>query len=314
MADTVVVLGASGLLGQALMAELARRGLPAVGLSRRVGVDLTALRSPQALAHVLQPHAPALVVNAAALTQLAYCEQHPDEACALHARLPALLAAWSRDTAVPWVQVSTDHYHAGPENLLHGEDAPVLLLNHYARSKHAGENIALQCPHALVLRTNIVGRRGWPGQPSFAEWAVQSLQSGQPFAGYTDSWASSLEAGQCAAALLDLAEGGARGLLNLASRESISKADFITGLAQALGLNSSHLKRQVRPTSGLPRANALGLNVQRAEARLGRPLPGAQQVAQALADRFVSCLSGAPEDNRGTTFTAPTCELLHATT
>lgn len=291
MADTVVVLGATGLLGQALMAELARRGRPAVGLSRRSGVDLTALGSPQSLAHLLAPHAPALVVNAAALTQLDYCESHSDEACALHARLPALLAAWSRDSGVPWVQVSTDHYFVGRENRLHDEEAPVLLLNHYARSKHAGESLAVRCPQALVLRTNIVGWRGWPNQPSFAEWVVAALRSRQPFAGYTDSWASSMEAGQCAAALLDLADGGARGLMNLASCESISKAEFITGLAHALGLDCSHLQRQLRPSTGLPRANALGLDVQRAQARLGRPLPNARQVASALADRFSTPLA-----------------------
>lgn len=286
MADTVVVLGASGLLGQALMRELARRGRRALGLSRRTGLDLTALGSPQSLAQALKPHAPALVVNAAAMTQLEACEQHPDQACALHARLPALLAAWSRDTGVPWVQVSTDHYFVGHENRLHDEAAPVLLLNHYARSKHAGEVIALQCPHALVLRTNIVGHRGWPGQPSFAEWALASLQAGQPFAGYTDSWASSMEAGQCAAALLDLADGGARGLFNVASRDSSSKADFISDLAQATGLSSAALLRQPRPAAGLPRANALGLDVRRAEHKLGRPLPSAHQVAGALAAVF----------------------------
>ncbi len=287
MADAVVVLGASGLLGQALMQVLAQRGRPAVAVSRRTGVNLAALGSPQALAQALQaalgPHQPALVVNAAAITQLDHCEQHPDAASALHARLPALLVAWSRSSGVPWVQVSTDHYFCGPENRLHDEYAPVLLLNQYARSKHAGETIALQSPQALVVRTNIVGRRGWPGQPSFAEWAVHALHAGVPFAGYTDSWASSMEAGQCAAALLDLADRGARGLLNVASRDSISKAHFITGLAQALGLNAAALQRQPRPTGGLPRANALGLNVQRAEQLLGRALPTAHQVADAVA-------------------------------
>ena len=300
MTDTVVVLGASGLLGQALMRELARRGRPAVGLSRRTGLDLTALGSPQALAQALQAHPhphshshsnphlhlPALVVNAAAMTQLEACEQHPERACALHAKLPALLAAWSRDSGVPWVQVSTDHYFAGHENRLHDEAAPVLLLNHYARSKHAGEVIALQSPQALVLRTNIVGRRGWAGQPSFAEWALAALRAGRPFAGYTDSWSSSMEAGQCAGALLDLADSGARGLINVACRDSSSKADFINDLAQTMGLSSAALQRQPRPTNGLPRANALGLDVRRAEHQLGRPLPSAHQVASALATVF----------------------------
>ncbi len=287
MAETVVVLGATGLLGQALMAELARRGQRAVGLSRRQGLDLTALHSPQALAlafkQTLGPDMPALVVNAAALTQLDYCEQHPDEACNLHARLPALLGAWSRDTGVPWVQVSTDHYFVGAVNCLHDETAPVLLLNHYARSKHAGEVIALQSPQALVLRTNIVGCRGWPGQPSFAEWSVAALRSGQPFLGYCDSWASSMEAGQFAATLLDLADAGARGLLNVACRQSTSKADFISALAHAMGLSAAALQRCTRPRTGLPRANALGLDVRRAEALLGRRLPDSHQVALAVA-------------------------------
>jgi len=286
MADTVVVLGASGLLGQALMRELARRGRHAVGLSRREGLDLTALSSPQALAQTLRPHTPSLVVNAAAMTQLQACEQQPEQACALHARLPALLAAWSRDSGVPWVQVSTDHYYVGPENRLHDEAAPVLLLNQYARSKHAGEVIALQSPQALVLRTNIVGRRGWAGQPNFAEWALATLQGGQPFAGYTDSWSSSMEAGQCAAALLDLVDGGARGLFNVACRDSSSKADFIDDLARAMGLGNAALQRQPRPAGGLPRANALGLDVRRAERRLGRSLPSAHQVTSALAAVF----------------------------
>ena len=286
MADTVVVLGATGLLGQALLRELARRGRPAVGLSRRTGVDLAALGSPQALAALLKPHAPGLVINAAAITQLEQCEQEPERACALHARLPCLLAAWSRDAAVPWVQVSTDHYFSGHANRLHDENAPVLMLNQYARSKHAGEQLALQSPLALVARTNIVGCRAWPGQPSFAEWAVAALRSGQPFVGYTDSWASSLEAGQCAAALLDLADIGARGLLNVACRDSSSKADFIAALAHALGLQGHALQRKPRPSGGLPRANALGLDVRRAEQWLGRPLPTAAAVSQALAQVF----------------------------
>jgi len=284
--STVLVLGDTGLLGQALMRELARRSRPAVGLSRRSGCDLTRLPSPQALARVLEPLAPALVVNAAAWTQLDRCEHDPQGAWALHARLPGMLAAWSQDTGVPWVQVSTDHYHSGPRNLRHDEDAPVMLLNEYARSKYAGERLALGSPKALVLRTNIVGRRGWPGEPSFAEWALQAVRRGQAFAGYTDAWASSLEAGQCAAALLDLAGLGVRGLLNVAAHDSISKMRFIALLAQAMGLDASAMQPQPRPTAGLARANALGLDVSRAERILGRMLPDSVQVARALAAVF----------------------------
>jgi dTDP-4-dehydrorhamnose reductase len=280
---TVVVLGASGLLGQALMLELHRRGTKAVGLSRGTGVDLARVARLDA---VLDAHEPTLVINAAAITQLELCEREPEAAWALHARLPGLLAQWATGTGVPWVQVSTDHYFRAEENLLHDEHAPVALLNEYARSKHAGEAAALTSPLALVARTNIVGRRGWPGLPSFAEWAHEALRAGKPFAAYTDAWASSMEAGQCAAALLDLAALGARGLVNVASRESISKARFIGELARAADLDAGPMQQQPRPRGGLPRANALGLDVRRAESLLGRALPTAAEVASALATAF----------------------------
>jgi dTDP-4-dehydrorhamnose reductase len=280
---TVVVLGSSGLLGQALMAEIGRRGDRAIGLSRGTGVDLGRVAD---LGAVLDSQQPALVVNAAAITNLDHCEREPEQAWALHARLPGLLALWAGTHGVPWVQVSTDHYFCAEENTLHDEHAAVTLPNEYARSKHAGEAAALTSRHALVARTNIVGRRGWPGLPSFAEWVLAAFQAGKPFAGYTDAWASSMEAGQCAAALLDLSDLGVCGLLNVAARESSSKARFILEMAAAMGLDELLMQPQPRPRAGLQRANAMGLDVSRAEALLGRRLPTAHEVAQALATAF----------------------------
>ena len=95
-----------------------------------------------------------------------------------------------------------------------------------------------------------------------------------------------MEASQCALALLDLCDLGVTGLLNVAARQSCSKLDFIRSLAQALGLSSQHAQPQPRPSGGLPRANALGLDVRRAEALLSRPLPTTEEVAATLAIVF----------------------------
>jgi dTDP-4-dehydrorhamnose reductase len=286
----VIVLGATGLLGQALLREAARRGRTSWGWSRRAGpgIDLAALDD---LWPLLAPLSPSLVINAAANTDLAACERDPAGAHALHARLPGLLARCGREHGLRWVQVSTDHLYAGDANVRHTEDEPVQLLNAYARSKHAGEAQALADPAALVLRTNIVGWRGWPGQPNFAEWVLQALQRGEPFDAYTDVWASSLEVGQFAQALFDLADAGpdagARGRLNVAARTSHSKAEFIQALAAALGLDAAALRPVPRPPaqagSGPLRASAMGLDVTRAEQLLGRPLPALDAVVQALA-------------------------------
>lgn len=278
----VVVLGHTGLLGQAVMRVARERGLRTLGISRHTVPGLNLARQAD-LGPFLDPLAPSLVVNAAAVTDLAASEADPSAALELNARLPGLLADWGRQRGTPWVQVSTDHYWHDIENTLHDEAAPVAPPNAYARTKRVGEEAALRDPGCLVLRTNIVGFRGRIGEPTFVEWALAALAAGEPFDAYTDVWASSIEVHQFAHAMFDLVKAGTTGLLNLASRESVSKADFIAALARAGGYDEQLARRVPRPTRQRPRrANAMGLDVARAEALLGRALPNAAEVIDAI--------------------------------
>lgn len=278
----VVVLGHTGLLGQALMRVASQRGFRTLGISRRTVPGLNLARQPE-LTPFLDPLAPSLVINAAAITDLAASEADASAAHEVHARLPGLLADWGRQRGTPWVQISTDHYWSDVENRLHDEDAPVAPPNAYARTKRAGEEQALRDPNCLVLRTNIVGFRGRAGEPTFVEWALAALAGGEPLDAYTDVWTSSIEVHQFAEALFDLVALGAKGLLNVAARESVSKADFIAALAHAGGYDGQLVRRVPRPARQYPRrANAMGLDSARAMALLGRTLPGADEVIEAI--------------------------------
>ena len=113
-----------------------------------------------------------------------------------------------------------------------------------------------------------------------------TLAAGEPIAGYTDVWASSLEVGQSAALMLDLLEADARGLVNIGSRQPCSKADFITRFARAAGHDPSLVRPMARPAGGLARADSMGLDVSLAERLLGRCLPDTAEVIQALAVCF----------------------------
>jgi dTDP-4-dehydrorhamnose reductase len=288
----VVVLGATGLLGQALVRKCREQERPVIGLSRAGGVNFSGPIDKNDLHAVLDVHQPALVINAVAMTDLPACEKNPWQARTLNAHLPGALAAWSRASGTPWIQVSTDHYFSGSENALHDEEFPVDPPNEYARSKLLGETLALESEHALVVRTNIVGKRGWSGYPTFAEWVIECLRDGTPIPAYSDSWASSVEVGQFSGLLLALADIGTRGLVNLAAAESISKADFIRYLAIASGYPTTRIYPQPRPLNSpgsLRRANALGLDTRRASKLLqplGLQLPCATEVALALALEF----------------------------
>lgn len=280
----VVVIGASGLLGQALVAEGGARGLEVVGVSRRSEPSV-AVEDEHQLENLIARTEPGLVINAAAEVSLARCEDEPGAAYQVNARPAAILASVCRSREIPFVQVSTDHFFSGAGRARHREDAAVSLLNEYARSKYAGEAFALTYSGSLVVRTNIVGFRGEHGRPTFVEWVISSLAQGARLTLFEDYYTSSLDVFTCAGAIYDLWKFGFRGLINLASAEVASKQEFIEALARRLELPLSATTGSVHGdgTSRLRRADSCGLDVSLAESLLSRKLPGLEEVVSRLA-------------------------------
>jgi dTDP-4-dehydrorhamnose reductase len=161
----------------------------------------------------------------------------------------------------------------------------VRLLNEYARAKYAGEMFALTNPTSLVVRTNIVGLRHWPGRPTFAEWALNALEDVRPITLYEDFFTSSMHSRACAKAILDLLEAGVTGLVNVASSQVASKRTFVEALAHAFGVAPRAESGSVREL--VPRrAESLGLDVGRAERLLGRRLPDLQTTVDAIVEEY----------------------------
>ncbi|MFM7533356.1 MAG: SDR family oxidoreductase [Rubrivivax sp.] len=286
MSTLTLVLGSTGLLGQALMRAARAKGHRVQGVARHeaaTGIKAD-LSDPSAVAAILDRHDPAVIINAAAQTDLGACESASGLAWRINTALPGLLATWCSTSGARLVHVSTDHYYCGDANTLHGEDDAVTLVNDYARQKFCAEALVSNCPRSLVVRTNIVGVRAWKDRPTFAEWAFSALRSGQPFPAFVDMWTSSIDADSLAATVLDLSSGSVSGRLNIATRTACSKRDLIVALAEATGLDARLAQRaSVRGLAGPRRANALGLDVSRAEALLGCRLPDTELVVQRLA-------------------------------
>lgn len=283
----IAVVGATGLLGQALMQEARRRGWRASGLARHHADICCDISDDAGLRTQLAALAPDVVVNAVAITSLDLCEKNPGDAYRVNARAVGVLSDACVQIGARFVHVSTDHYFCGDGRLLHDESAPVRLMNEYARSKYLGECLALLNPANLVLRTNIVGFRGWAGQPTFVEWAIESLRQAQVITLFTDFYTSSLDVRSFSQSLFDLLATEAAGVVNLASREVSSKAEFITGLAGLCGLPTAQVKTgSVKDLPGTPRADSLGLDMSRAERWLGRKMPDLQQVLESLAREY----------------------------
>jgi dTDP-4-dehydrorhamnose reductase len=268
------------------MAAAREYGIDASGVARQNAEHTLDITDDDALSDVIRTVAPDVIINTAAVVSLDECARDPGRAWQVNTRAVQFLGERAATEGARLVQISTDHYYTSDNDWAHTEEDRVSILNEYARTKIAAEQLALQWPDALVLRTNLVGFRGWTGRPSFAEWVIETLGTGQPITMFDDVYTSSIDVGCFARAALDLIGLGANGLLNVASSEVFSKRHFIEAIAARLDLSlASATAGSVRQLETL-RAESLGLDPGKAEKQLGRPLPGLSQVIENLAQEL----------------------------
>jgi dTDP-4-dehydrorhamnose reductase len=152
-----LVVGANGMLGQDLVAELGETAFgdtafdelelddsilelgepPSAHEVTAVDRDVLDITDPDACLAVVAGHD--IVVNAAAWTAVDEAESHEARAFAVNAVGAANLARACRAAGARMVQVSTDYIFSGADTAPYAEDAPPAPRSAYGRTKLAGE-------------------------------------------------------------------------------------------------------------------------------------------------------------------------------
>jgi dTDP-4-dehydrorhamnose reductase len=289
---TWVVLGASGLLGCNFVLEARKRASVwatfqkhPIEFSRCASFALD-IRDAGSCSRLFEQARPDWVFNAAALTDVDYCEQHPDEAEEMNAIAAETVARAAREAGAGFVQVSTDSVFDGARGDYNEADSAG-ALNAYARSKLEGEGrVRTACPGALIIRANFFGW-GIGAKPSYSEWLLAKLEAGTPFPVFSDVSFNPLLANTLAEMVLDLTEQPQRGIVHLGNQQPCTKLEFACHLARVFGIAAT---QSIRPTSvdamGLAaaRPHDTSLDTELGERLLGRPMPGLLEELALLRD------------------------------
>jgi dTDP-4-dehydrorhamnose reductase len=243
---SLLVLGASGMLGHAVLRWFAREpSFQVFGSVRNLGVfkDLRS-RAPQAqlvtgfdvetdsgLSRLFAQVRPEVVINCIGVVKQLAGGGDPLVAIPTNALLPHRLAEHCRRAGARMVHVSTDCVFSGRRGRYREDDEPD-ALDLYGRSKLLGEVCQ---PHVITLRTSIIGHELASGH-GLLGWFLS--QSGA-VAGYDQAICSALPTVELAAVIQHhvLPRPELHGVYHVAA-ESISKFDLLKLVAREYGLST----------------------------------------------------------------------------
>jgi len=233
---SILVLGASGMLGHAVHRVLHDAGLDVVGSIRgarpaRAPARLRYVESGDLvevaeLRRILAETRPSVVVNAAGLIKQHEAAADHDALFAINAVMPQRLGFVAREAGARVLHFSTDCVFAGTRGDYREEDVPD-AGDAYGLSKFLGE---LTAEHCLTLRTSIIGR-GLVPNASLVDWLLS--RSGD-VRGFTRAVFSGLPTNEIGALLVRILPAMSRGLHGLyhLSADPIDKCALLTLVAQ----------------------------------------------------------------------------------
>jgi dTDP-4-dehydrorhamnose reductase len=225
-------------VGTELLAVLAAAGHRPVGLGSRPapGVDLVAdITDAAAVRQAITGARPAVVIHAAAWTDVDGCERDPERAEAVNGQGAANVAAAAREAGAYCLAIGTDFVFSGDGGAPYGEDAGPDPVSHYGRSKLAGERAVLAAdPSFGVARTAWV----WGGAGKhFPRTVLTVLRDRGGMTVVTDERGNPTHAHDLAAALVALAGQRGAGVFHLANDGPTSRFELARAVAAQAGFD-----------------------------------------------------------------------------
>ncbi len=214
----VWITGAGGLIGNYLVRSAPKGALGwQVRALTRAQLDLLDF---DAVRREFQKDPPKLVIHGAAVTDVSRARANPALTRRLNVEVTRLLAELSAE--IPFVFLSTDLVFDGQKGN-YTETDPVNPLHLYGETKAAAEQIVLQNPRHLVLRTSINGGISSGGNRGFNEQLRRVWKAGQKTRLFTDEFRCPIFAGETARAVWELATQHRTGLFHAAGAEKLSR-------------------------------------------------------------------------------------------
>ena len=261
MAKKVVVTGASGLLGRAVLKSFTNAGWDVLGLAfsrAREGLRKVDLCDPKQVEDVLDDFQPKVVIHSAAERRPDVVDKNKDSALAVNVGATESLASLCVQRNIFVLYISSDAVFDG-KSPPYKPDSPTNPISIYGQSKRDGETAVLKHKGMGVLRLPVLyGMVEDLSESSVTAVFSVLLNKDKPgkVSDYEQRYPTHVA--DCAAACVGLAEkqlrsGDAEGIWHWSGNECFTKYTMACLMAELFDLKTDHLVPVREPTGGAPR-------------------------------------------------------------
>ena len=248
MADKILITGANGLLGQAVMHIFTRESdyeLVQSSVEEKPSINFGAeyfrldITNKEEVKNAVREFNPKVILNCAAFTDVDKCETERELCWKLNVDAVKNLIIASRINDCKIIHISTDYIFDGKYGP-YDETAIPNPISFYGRSKLASENALLASGvDFAIARTMVLFGLGVNVKPNFALWMISKLKEKEKINIVDDMFGNSTLSDDLAYGCLKLIENNAKGIYHIAGRDIESRFDFTMKLCDVFGYDKN---------------------------------------------------------------------------
>jgi len=233
-----LIIGASGLVGGYLYKRFSALE-EAVGTAfpeKQRDFLFLDIRDASALRKLFLEYKPQIVLCPAAISNVEFCQEHPDESRSVNIEGLSNVIKESKRSNSRLVFFSSEYVFDG-RNGPYLEDELPNPINEYGKEKLEIENlIQRELSNYIIVRTTVI--YGWEKEgKNFIMHMLKNLRQAIPMKVPVDQFSSPTYAGDLADAVGELVSAGHKGIFNIVGSQVINRFEFAKIACDVFGLN-----------------------------------------------------------------------------